>query len=134
MLSYLCPVHVCLPRTTPSYLLTRFKNMLKGMFPYVCAAMIPVFCDPGTVSKALRAVIETGRGDGPGTTRRRLSAYKPPGRAKRNTIAACVCAYAALQLFMPYSHFITQVSVHDRERRITGIVIKWKFPIWNYRE
>lgn len=100
-------------------------DVITGMFPYVCAAMIPVFCDPTTTSKALRTAVETGRrSDARGEPKSEPAAVDAgessepplkttnvttPTRAKRNAIAACLCAYALLQLFLPFSHFITQV-------------------------
>lgn len=103
-----------------------------GMFPYVCAAMLPVFCDPKTVSKMLQTTIGIA---GYGRTNKSKSTsadsesksvsadnesestsvdnndvYKPPSKVKQNAIAMCLCAYTALQLFLPYSHFVTQVS------------------------
>lgn len=77
------------------------------MFPYVCAAMIPVFCDPATVSKVLRSATERSRSD---KLKSKSDDYKTPTWMKQNAIAAFVCAYTVLQLFLPYSHFVTQVS------------------------
>ncbi|KAL4122224.1 hypothetical protein QTP88_014594 [Uroleucon formosanum] len=76
-----------------------------GMFPYVCAAMLPVFCDPATMSKMLRTVVEFVWNDRSGP---KSIVYKPPTRTKQNAIAAGVCLYTALQLFLPYSHIVTQ--------------------------
>lgn len=78
-----------------------------GMFPYVCVAMIPVFCDPATVSKVLRSVTERNRNK---KSKLKSNDYKTPTSIKQNAIAAFVCTYTALQLFLPYSHFVTQVS------------------------
>ncbi|XP_050432253.1 vitamin K-dependent gamma-carboxylase [Adelges cooleyi] len=74
-----------------------------GMFPYVCAAMLPVFYDPNSMAEKLSALV----------TRKKfqpisVQTTKPPSPVKRNMIAAAVCVYAALQMFLPYSHFITQ--------------------------
>lgn len=145
------------------------------MFPYVCAAMIPVFCDPATISKLLRIAIETTQSNKliskpavigeksdiepsidtrpklpipsveeepkskssveeepkskPGVDvepKRKpifdedpkyklITEYEPPTRTKQNIIAACICAYTVLQLFLPYSHFITQVGFMARK-------------------
>lgn len=84
-----------------------------GMFPYVCAAMLPVFCGPAAVAKALGAIpVGTGQSaTNAAATAAGRRPRGPPSAAKRNAIAACVCAYAALQVFMPYSHFVTRVSL-----------------------
>lgn len=76
------------------------------MFPYVCAAMIPVFCDPATMSKMLRSVVDSVWNN---KSRPKSDAYKPPTRTKQNAIVTGVCLYTALQLFLPYSHKVTQV-------------------------
>ncbi|XP_027845741.2 vitamin K-dependent gamma-carboxylase [Aphis gossypii] len=76
-----------------------------GMFPYVCAAMIPVFCEPATMSKMLRTAVECIWNDKSGL---KSVDYKPPTRTKQNAIVAGVCVYTALQLFLPYSHVLTQ--------------------------
>lgn len=84
------------------------------MFPYVCAAMLPVFCEPAAVAKALGVTTAAGGSTGQSEPNfpaaASLRSHESPTVAKRNAIAAFVCAYAALQLFMPYSHFVTQVS------------------------
>ncbi|XP_025408245.1 vitamin K-dependent gamma-carboxylase isoform X2 [Sipha flava] len=76
-----------------------------GMFPYVCAAMLPVFFNPSVTSKVLRDFAGIGRND---SQKPMLAVYKLPTRTKQNAITACLCAYTILQLFLPYSHFITQ--------------------------
>lgn len=129
-----------------------------GMFPYVCAAMIPVFCDPTTTSKLLRIAIGTAQNNKPMAksvvdeesksvpsidkkpepttsvdekpkpntsveeeteckpifdedSKYKLTMdYESPSRGKQNAIASCICAYAVLQMFLPYSHFVTQVG------------------------
>uniref|UniRef100_A0A2S2NHF9 Vitamin K-dependent gamma-carboxylase n=1 Tax=Schizaphis graminum TaxID=13262 RepID=A0A2S2NHF9_SCHGA len=76
-----------------------------GMFPYVCAAMIPVFCEPKTMSKMLRSAVESVWNDKSGP---KSVDYKPPTRTKQNVIVTGMCVYTALQLFLPYSHILTQ--------------------------
>lgn len=127
------------------------------MFPYVCAIMIPVFCDPKIMSRALRMAI--GKDNKPMSESvidevlksnksivdeesesnsivdkeskikpivdeepkpksivvkepksNPTNDYKPPTRIKQNAIVACIFAYTILQLFLPYSHFVTQVG------------------------
>uniref|UniRef100_A0A2H8TR69 Vitamin K-dependent gamma-carboxylase n=2 Tax=Melanaphis sacchari TaxID=742174 RepID=A0A2H8TR69_9HEMI len=75
------------------------------MFPYVCAAMIPVFCEPATMSKILRAAVKCIWND---KSESKPVDYKPPSRTKQNAIVAGVCVYTALQLCLPYSHILTQ--------------------------
>ncbi|VVC29077.1 HTTM,Vitamin K-dependent gamma-carboxylase [Cinara cedri] len=79
-----------------------------GMFPYVCAAMLPVFCEPAAVARALGATAVTGTGQSGRSSDAAAVRKSPTTAAKRNAVAACVCAYAVLQLFMPYSHFVTR--------------------------
>lgn len=76
------------------------------MFPYVCAAMLPVFCEPATMSKMLRTAVQCIWNDKSGP---KSVDYKPPTRTKQNAIVAGVCVYTVLQLFLPYSHVLTQV-------------------------
>jgi len=88
--------------------LNNYNTYWTGMFPYVCAAMIPVFCDPATMSKILRTAVENVWNDKSG---QKSAVYKPPSLTKQNAITAGVCVYTALQLFLPYSHIVTQVSI-----------------------
>ncbi|XP_050538854.1 vitamin K-dependent gamma-carboxylase [Daktulosphaira vitifoliae] len=71
-----------------------------GMFPYMCTAMLPVFCNTDWLSQKLSSLVN----------------YKPynkptpqlPSPLKQNLIVAGICIYTTLQMFLPYSHFITQ--------------------------
>jgi len=91
-----------------------------GMFPYVCAAMIPVFCEPKTMSKMLRTAVESVWND---KSEPKSVDYKPPTRTKQNVIVAGVCVYTALQLFLPYSHILTQVYLYSLcDQRIYRII------------
>lgn len=87
--------------------MTVFNWCAAGMFPYVCAAMLPVFFSPTVTSKMLRNSVKTGQSDC--SQKSKPTVYRPPTRIKQNAITVCLCAYTVLQLFLPYSHFITQV-------------------------
>jgi len=95
-----------------------FAYTCTGMFPYVCAAMIPVFCDLVTTSKMLRTAVETVWNHKP---RQNSIVYKPPSRTKQNAIVTGVCVYTVLQLFLPYSHIVTQVYKHASTDCFLGI-------------
>ncbi|KAF7267602.1 hypothetical protein GWI33_019193 [Rhynchophorus ferrugineus] len=94
------------PRDPSSLGIIRF---LFGMFPYVCLATLPLFCKEDWPRKIwhflLRKSCNTKE-----TTKEVSSATTKPQMItkKQKLVVGCLFLHMFLQIFLPYSHFITQ--------------------------
>uniref|UniRef100_A0A8C2TMZ4 Vitamin K-dependent gamma-carboxylase n=1 Tax=Coturnix japonica TaxID=93934 RepID=A0A8C2TMZ4_COTJA len=96
-----------------------------GMFSYTMLASSGLFCDPSWPRRLCARCPQWLQGALPTTAPPRRSPdchYGGRGAARRPTIrqqlaAAFTLLYVLEQLFLPYSHFITQVGVFTQTRR-----------------
>lgn len=98
-----------------------------GMFPYVCLATMPLFCSVSWPRK----LISTFTKDAPSKPGRSTSCLYEAEKDKKNilkediqpdlpthinwkhTLVVCLLlSHCGLQVFLPYSHFITQVIIN----------------------
>lgn len=83
-----------------------------GMFPWVCLTQLPLYYSvswPRLVWKKLYFASNGGSGDKPKKTSKNANqqSCSVPSRRKKFTMTALLF-YCGLQLFLPYSHFITK--------------------------
>lgn len=90
------------------------------MFPYVCIATMPLFCEENWPKKLIHfatrippektlpsacCIYQDDRAN-ISKTRNSIGKIKP----KHKFVVALLIGYCSLQMFLPYSHFITKVS------------------------
>ena len=96
-----------------------------GMFSYMCMAVIPIFCRPYWPKKIIRMLPSFLQRVLPSTevsmdNKSCTLTKQPPSKKKKlkprgwtwsNLIMNLICLhYVAIQLFLPYSHFLTKVK------------------------
>ncbi|XP_030757480.1 vitamin K-dependent gamma-carboxylase-like isoform X1 [Sitophilus oryzae] len=86
-----------------------------GMFPYVCLATLPLFCKENWPRTFWSSIVdrfqsnvanESFKKKREKTERKKI--YSHPIKLKENLVVACLFFHMGLQVFLPYSHFITK--------------------------
>lgn len=102
----------------------RTHDYFSGVFPYVGMATMFIFCDYDWPRKLLSKFLRF--------TKHQLepqqsmtSSPEPVSNVKKWTVTILILVYAAIQLFLPFSHFITKVGARiDRTNNLQFA------PIW----
>lgn len=94
------------------------------MFPYVCLATMPLFCEENWPRKLVgkfrhcKSNISTNKSCiySPKVNKDRKKEHRLPVKVtwKHRLVVVLLLTHCGLQAFLPYSHFITKVSSHLR--------------------
>lgn len=86
------------------------------MFPYVCIATMPLFCEPNwprKLEKIFKVTINEHVLNEKAKVGPHNNELKPHKKVKwgHQIVVAVLLSYCGLQIFLPYSHFITKVKI-----------------------